>query len=221
MRSAAAALLLCACAPALRALPPGAPAGEADEAEIQRLAADVHAKIRLAEHEPDAGARAALAVAAVDEGQACAARVPGSPACDYALALALGVQARERPSTAKEGLKLMVERLRRAAGADPSIDQAGPDRVLALVLLRAPSWPLGPGDPEGALDPARRAVALFPDHPPNQLALAEALLASGAPDQGRAAARRGLELARGRPGDPDAARWIREAERLLGRAGGR
>jgi hypothetical protein len=111
----------------------------------------------------------------------------------------------------------MLQHLRRAAAADPALDLAGPERVAALVLLRAPGWPLGPGDPDSGLLEARRAAARFPDHPPNQLALAEALLATGAAEAGRAAARRAVELARGLAarGDPDAAGWAAEGERLL------
>ena len=69
----------------------------------------------------------------------------------------------------------MTDLLRRAARADPSIDHAGPHRLLAIVLLRAPSWPLGPGNPEAALPEAQTAVRLAPDFAPNQLALGEAL----------------------------------------------
>jgi Flp pilus assembly protein TadD len=64
---------------------------------------------------------------------------------------------------------------------------------------------------------ARAAAALAPDHPPNQSALGEALLANDRSDEGRAALGRALDLARARAaaGDPDAPDWIREAERLL------
>ena len=206
--------LLAGCAPALRGPPPAGGAGEADPAA---LLAEVQATIRRAEGEPDARARQALAARAVESGETCSARAPGDPRCDYALALALGVQARERPATAIPSLKLMLERLRRAEAADPALDLAGPERVMALVLLRAPGWPLGPGDPESGLAQARRAAARFPDHPPNQLALAEALLATGAAEEGRAAARRAVELARAGAsrGDPDSARWAADGERLL------
>ena len=42
------------------------------------------------------------------------------------------------------------------------------------MLLRAPGWPLGPGDPEAALPEAQAAARLAPDYPPNQLVLGEA-----------------------------------------------
>jgi len=89
----------------------------------------------------------------------------------------------------------MVLLLRRAALVEPDLDHAGPDRVLALVLLRAPGWPLGPGDPEEGLVVARRAATRVPGYAPNQLALSEALAANGRPGPSREAARRAQALA--------------------------
>jgi hypothetical protein len=182
----------------------------------------VLAKIWLAEHEPGADARAALATSAVEAGQWCLRRAPDRAACDYALALALGVQAREKRTTAKDGLKLMVEHLRRAAAADPALDEAGPDRILAILLVRAPGWPLGPGDPEEGLAAARRAVDRFPGYPPNRLALADALAATGAVAAARAEAAKAVALARtgAAAADPDAPEWIRDGERLTGAGSG-
>ncbi len=196
-------------------------AADVDQKNVEGLYRAILAKIWLAQHERGSGERAALSVSAVQAGQLCLRRAPASAACDYGLALALGVQARERPRTVTEGLKLMVRRLRRAAAEDASIDRAGPERVLALVLVRAPQWPMGPGDPEVGLAEARKAAARFPEFPPNQLALSEALIANGLVEDGRAAARRSIALAkaRGDAGDPDARDWLREAEDLLSRAG--
>jgi len=215
---AASAGLAAACAPALRpgaAAPPGA-ALEAGPADAAALAAAARALVDAVEREPDRTRRAALATEAVAAGQRCDAAAPGSAACDYALGLALGVQARERPATVRDGLAEMARRLRRAAAAEPGLDRAGPHRVLALLLLRAPGWPLGPGDPEAGLAEARRAVAGYPDHAPNQLALAEALLANEQPEAGRAAARRAEALAEAAvaAGERDAPGWLRDARKL-------
>ena len=196
-----------------------AEAAAADRTGTEGLVGSIRAKVWLVEHERDGALRETLALQAVQAGQWCARRAPGSPACDYWLALGLGQQARERPATASDGLKLMAEALRRAAAGDPRLDLAGPHRVLAMLLLRAPAWPLGPGDSEEGLAEARRAVALFPAHPPNRLALAEALLANDQRDEGRAEASQALGAARqlAAAGDPDAPDWARDAERLLAR----
>jgi hypothetical protein len=87
--------------------------------------------------------------------------------------------ARAHPARAGEFLNGMLDSLARAETADPSYDEAGPARVRALVLIRAPGWPLGPGDAEAGVVAARRAVTLRPLYPPNLLALAEALVKSG------------------------------------------
>jgi hypothetical protein len=136
-----------------------------------------------------------------------------SPTCDYALAISLGLQAREHPASARDKLAQMVVLLRRAALEDPTLDHAGPHRVLALVMLRAPGWPLGPGDPEEGLVVARRAAQLAPDWAPNLLALSEALALSEQPGPARDAARRALPLAEAAVADgvADAADWLREA----------
>ncbi|HSM91473.1 MAG TPA: hypothetical protein VLT47_01230 [Anaeromyxobacteraceae bacterium] len=208
-----AAAVMAGCAPALRAV---APAGVPSPGDAEAAAAEVHALARQAEAETSASRRARLSEQAVAAGQRCERAAPGSPPCEYALAIALGLQARERPTTVREGLAQMVARLRRASAADPALDHAGPDRVLALLLLRAPGWPLGPGDPEEGLAAARRAVALSPGYAPNQLALAEALRANGDAAGAREAVQRALTLAEAAyaAGEADGAGWLREARRL-------
>jgi hypothetical protein len=148
----------------------------------------------------------------VQAGQWCRKRDASHPACAYRLAIAVGQQVREHPTTAADGLATMMALLREAAAGDPGLDHGGPLRVLALVLLRAPGWPAGPGDPEEGLRQARAAVAADPEHPPNQLALAEALEKTGAAEEGKAVRARALEEAarRARLGDPDAADWLEE-----------
>jgi hypothetical protein len=192
-------------------------AAEQDPRDVEGLYGAIQARIWRIDHEPGVD-RAALSSAAVDSGQACLQRAPESATCHYGLALALGVQARERRATARDGLRKMVQHLRAAAQRDPALDQAGPDRVLALVLTRAPGWPVGPGDPEEAVEAARRAVQQSPDYPPNPLALAEAQIAAGHGGEARSAARQAVALARARAGDPQAGGWVKEGEALLARA---
>src|SRR5262249_50341871 len=122
--------------------------------------------------------RGQLVGEAVELGQWCQRRAPANAECDYRLAIALGQQARERAATGRDALGRMVNLLKRAIAEKPELESGGPHRVLALVLLRAPSWPVGPGDPDAGLEQARAAVRMFPDSADNQLALGEALLAT-------------------------------------------
>ncbi len=153
-------------------------AAEADENDVAGLIGAARAKAWLTDHERDARQRSDLAVSAVQSAQWCQRRQPELVACDYWLALAVGLQAREVRVTADDGLKKMVAALQRAIDKDPEYDLAGPHRVMALVLLRAPAWPVGPGDVEAGLEQAKKAVALRPEFPPNSFALGEALAAS-------------------------------------------
>jgi hypothetical protein len=179
------------------------------------------ADVWLAGHQDDPAARDAAAVEAVQAAQLCAEAAPADPACSYWLAVALGVQARERRSTGHDALPRIVELLERAAAARPEMEHAGPHRVLALVLLRAPGWPTGPGDPDRGLEHARRAVALAPEFPPNRMCLAEALAAVDEHERSREALAAATDLARewSEAGHPDAEEWLAEIEAVRG--GGR
>jgi tetratricopeptide (TPR) repeat protein len=193
-------------------------AAQADEHGDLALIGATRAKVWLADHEKDSRTRGALAVSAVQTAQWCTRRAPDDPACDYWLAIAVGIQAREVRQTAEDGLKTMVAALTRVIEKNPAYDHAGPERVMALVLVRAPGWPLGPGDPESALEHARKAVALDPDYPPNLMAVAEALAATKRKDEARSAWEKALASAteRAAAGDPDAAGWIDDSRRALG-----
>jgi hypothetical protein len=195
-------------------------AARSDETRVEGLLGVARTTSWLVEHEEDAGERGPLVAVGVQAAQLCAERTPQAAACDYALAIALGQQARERHATGRDGLAKMVAALQRAIASEPGLDGAGPHRVLALVYLRAPGWPLGPGDAEAGLREARAAVTLAPEHPGNELALAEALRRNGHPDEARAALLRArdLALARRDVGDPEAPEWLDEAARGLGPA---
>lgn len=188
-------------------------AATADPSRIDALAAAIRAKTFRIEQEKDRTAREQLALSAVRTGQVCRERAPMAPLCAYWLAVALGQATRERPTTAKNTLPTIVMLLREAIAGDEQIDRAGPRRVLALLLVRVPAWPIGPGDPESALIEARKAVSLFADFAPNQLALAEAQAKTGDATGALASYGRAQELAlvASRAGDPDAERWRSEA----------
>lgn len=188
-------------------------AAASDPRAIDGLVGAMRAIAWRIEYEPGVD-KGRLAEEEVELGQWCQRRAPREPACDYRLALALGQLAREHTSQARDALDRMVALLERASAAAPRMDEAGPDRVLALVLLRAPAWPAGPGDPDAALEHAKIAIARFPDSVEDLLVLGEALAATGDPDGAQAAYAKATSLATAAraAGDPDADRWLAQAQ---------
>jgi hypothetical protein len=209
--AAAAALLLAACkAPAVRSPVPAS-------MSVEQLAAAIAEDARRSDTETDGKIREQLAADAGRDAQACLERAPQAAACLYYRAIALGLEARAHPLRAGEALKSMLDALSGAEAADAQIDEAGPARVKALVLVKAPSWPLGPGDPEAGLASARRAVALKPQYPPNVLALAEALAKTGDGRGAREGYGRARDLSQALPPSRDRDDWLRQAEQGLGK----
>lgn len=190
-------------------------AARADEKAVEGLLGAVITGAWLIEHTTDSAHRAELATEDVQVAQWCRERAPTRIDCEYRLALALGQQARERPATAADALPRITALLGKVVAVAPELDEAGGQRVLALVLLRAPAWPIGPGDPEQGLVHAREAVRLSPAFPPNLLALGEALASSGNADEARQTYARAEERAQERlaAGDPDAGEWLEQAAR--------
>lgn len=195
-------------------------AARADERRVEGLLGAVVAGAWLVEHSTDGARRTELATEGVQLAQWCQQRAPERIDCDYRLALALGQQARERPATAADALPRIVALLEKVIATAPALDDAGGHRVLALVLLRAPAWPLGPGDPEQGLTQALAAVAVAPAFPPNLLTLSEALLANSKPDEARHSAGQAKLRAEERlaGGDPDASAWVEQAARAAAAA---
>jgi hypothetical protein len=194
-------------------------AARADESRVEGLLGAATVTAWIIEHEIDAGVRQALATEGVQVCQWCGRRAPTNVECTYRLALAIGQQARERRTTAVDGLKQMVPLLEQVIARAPTLDRAGGDRVLALVLLRAPGWPTGPGDPDAALAHARRADALVPNDPENLNVLGEALATANQVGDARSAYRRAESLARAlaAAGNPDAGEWAETAAGALRR----
>jgi hypothetical protein len=182
---------------------------------VEQLAAAVAADAQRSDTETDSKIREQLAADALQNAQACLARAPRAAACLYYDGVAFGLKARAHPLQASEALKSMLEALSSAEAADPAYDQAGPARVQALVLIKAPAWPLGPGDPEAGLAAARRAIALRPDYPPNVLALAEVLAKSGNTQGAVDAYRRARDLAQALPPSRDRDDWLHQTDQAL------
>ena len=196
------------------------PAAPALSMTAEQLAAAVALDAQRSDLETDPKVRDQLAADALQNAQACLERAPQAAACLYYDGVALGLKARAHPLQANEALKSMLDALGSAEAVDPAYDQAGPARVKALVLIKAPAWPLGPGDAEAGLAAARRAVALRPDYPPNVLALAEALAKTGDAHGAQDAYRRARDLSQALPPSRDRDNWLREADQALGKMSG-
>lgn len=186
-----------------------------DAADTEPIIGAVRAQVWLAENDPDPERRRETATESVSTAQWCSRRDPANPTCSYWLALAVGVQADQRRATADDGLKVMIRSLHSAIERAEGTDHAGPHRVLALVLLRAPGWPVGPGDPDTALVHAKRAAELFPDFAPNWLALGEALRDTQQPALSVSAYRCALQAAAAQEAHPDSPVWTQEAHAEL------
>ncbi len=196
---------------------PAPPVQGAAPFSVAELAAAIELDAQRSDHEPDSKIRGELAAEASRDAEACLSLEPQSAACLYGRAVALGLNARAHPTRAGEFLSDMLDMLARAESADPDYDEAGPARVRALVLIRAPGWPLGPGDAEAGLAAARRAVTLRPLYPPNLLALAEALAKTGDGSAARETYARAQDAALALPAAADRDQWLREADQELQR----
>jgi hypothetical protein len=191
-------------------------AARAKPSDAATYSGAIRAKAFRIGRERDASARLRLAEGAVAVGERCQAELQEAPPCDYWLAAALGLQARERSATAHDALPHIVALLRRAEKNAPDLDRGGPSRLLAILFLRAPGWPLGPGDPEEALIEAKAAVRVDPGYAPNQLALGEALRKNGHAQEARVAYAQALRLADAAgSSDPDALGWAEDAQKAL------
>lgn len=124
----------------------------------------------------------------------------------YYGALFLGLRARHQSIRAAFFLDRIERQGRRALEIDRSYDHGGPCRLMGMLLLRAPSWPQGIGDPEEGLELLREAAAAS-DYPRNRLLLAEALAEAGE-------RREACEQLAGVLEDPDPGRWGPAAARF-------
>jgi hypothetical protein len=142
-----------------------------------------------------------------------AASGPDDAEAAYLQAINLGLYLQAKGLVAIGRLPELVALLK-TAGTKPEIDQGGPLRVLGLLYVRAPAWPVGPGDLDAGLDLLKQAAVQYPEHPLNHLFFAQALSEADDP----VGARRELSQARAlsvadRYGDW-AARWCKEADEV-------
>ena len=120
--------------------------------------------------------RARLAQAGIDACNTALAIDANCAQAHYFLALNLGQLAQTKTLGALRIVPRIEAAFLAALAADPSFDNAGPDRGLGLLYLEAPGWPTSVGDRTKARRHLERCVELTPTHPGNRLALAEAFL---------------------------------------------
>jgi tetratricopeptide (TPR) repeat protein len=162
----------------------------------------------------------ARVIALSEEGMAALehAALPADDAeAAYLYAVNLGLFLRARGMMAVGRLSELVARLK-VAQAMPTLDDGGPLRVLGLLYVKAPGWPIGPGDLDAALEILHRAVREYPDHPLNHLYLAYALVDAGERGRARDELARARELCQAERFGDFAARWREEADQLAARA---
>jgi hypothetical protein len=190
-----------------------------EEVQLEALLGATRCRLWVSDHSEEPEERLSQAVEAINLAQWCGRVSPAEVECDYLLALGLGLQVQERRSTAIDGLPKIVSLLRSAIERDPLMDHAGPHRVLALVHMRAPGWPAGPGDLDAGYEQAKLAVQLDPGHPPNQMALGEAHRELERIEMSREAYRKAEQLALQliEQRVPDSQEWLDLSRRALER----
>jgi tetratricopeptide (TPR) repeat protein len=212
-------LVVTGCATTTMRQPPQSPTPGAytpeNSATLDQYVASIKANSDRSDRESDGKARADLATQSSNMADACLALNDRAAACQYGKALATGMEARAHPTQALGLLTNMLNYLKAADAVDTYYDQGGPSRVRALVLIRAPGWPLGPGDTDAGLKSAQEAVSLAPNYAPNQLALGEALSKNGDANGAYASYQRALELAQAAPSGPERDGWLHDAQEGL------
>jgi hypothetical protein len=156
-----------------------------------------------------------------EQGYEAARRVsrgPDDAEAAYLQAVNLGLYVQAKGLTAVGRLSELVKLLK-IAGQQPQIDDGGPLRVLGLLYVKAPAWPVGPGDLDLGLDLLKKASESYPEHPLNRLFYAEALIADGQRPQARAELERARALSTPQRFGDWAARWQDHASQLEARIG--
>ncbi len=92
----------------------------------------------------------------------------------------------------------------KAAEIDPTFEEGGPYRLLAMLYAKAPPWPTSVGDVDLALEYAEKAIEIA-DYPLNHLFMAEALIEAEEFSKAQEELHKVLAA-------PKVGRWAREGE---------
>lgn len=96
-------------------------------------------------------------------------------ASSYYYSVNMGLAVVDSIMTAMKNLGKLHRNVERSLSLDPDIDEGGPLRTLGYLLIRAPAWPTGIGDPDRGLILLEQAVTLYPAYPPNNLYMAKGI----------------------------------------------
>ena len=141
----------------------------------------------VAENETQPAQRIAAAKRAIVLARQARDLRPDDVAGHYWYAISVGLLADADRLYGLNAVAEMEPALQRAIALDERFDDAGPARVLGLLLLRTPGPPVSIGSARKGLRLLQRAVELVPEYPENHLYLAEAYHATGKIDEARAA----------------------------------
>jgi tetratricopeptide (TPR) repeat protein len=112
-------------------------------------------------------------------------------------------------------LRKVCDAFERAVALDPAYDEGAPLRALGTLLVKAPSWPAGPGDVEQGIELLSRAAWEYPGHPANHFFLGEALLADGRHHEAATSLRRVMDHCERYPCHAMCRKYAVKAETLL------
>ena len=101
---------------------------------------------------------------------------PADARFDYLRSEALGLRVRSHPSHALTALGEIHQHALAAYRLDKRLYSGAPIRLLGMLLVKAPPWPQGPGDPDEGLKLLDEAIKEFPDRAEAYAHKAEALL---------------------------------------------
>lgn len=95
---------------------------------------------------------------------------------DFLTAEALGIRVRHHPSSALSAIGDIHQHALVAYRTNKRMYSGAAIRLLGMLLVKAPPWPQGPGDPDEGLRLLDEAIREFPDRPEAYAHKAEALL---------------------------------------------
>ena len=131
----------------------------------------------------DKNKRAHYAGVGVDYAKAAIADNPGGVEGYYYLGETMGLAATTKLVGGKFDVPKVRDAWKKAITIDPGYNHGGPYRDLGTLYTKAPPWPASIGDTGQGVDYLKKALAIAPDYPQNNLFLGDAYAADGQSDK--------------------------------------